>query len=318
MTPEPTSGDQPRPEENAPDPTAKRGDDAQSDPPAREKMGAWVKEFALYPFFIVLGIVGVFTLFSHLLRNDETALDYLQQLRTSGGNDRWYAAFQLSNHLARDEENLRGDPVFLAEAERAFEAGANDDPRVQRYLAIVLGRIGTAENLPTLEKALAGDDDVETRMWSAWAMGSIADQAAVPALIAALEDADPAVRKTSAYALGSLRDPRSVEPLTLSLQDEVEDVRWNAAIGLALLGDGAGFAVLKEMVNSLHLSRIDGMTDESVKSVMLNAVKALGVLQETYPSARDLLEETKESAPFPVVRQEAEKQLAAGESGARS
>lgn len=287
-----------------------------SSSPAAEKVGDWFKEFALYPFFIVLGIVGVFTLFSFLMRENKTEIDYLRQIRTSGGNDRWYAAFQLSNYLSRKSEDLRDDPVFLSEVRRIFEETAEDDPRVQRYLAIVLGRVGDASTQDVLIQALAEDDDVETRMWSAWSLGSIGATGAVPPLVAALDDADAAVRKMAAYALGSLRDPRGIAPLEARLQDEVEDVRWNAAIALAQSGVGTGYPVLRQMVNSLHLSRIEGMTDERVKDIMLNAVKALGILQATFPSARDLLEETSETAPFPLVQHEARKQLE--ESGAGS
>jgi hypothetical protein len=283
---------------------------------APEKVGAWVKEFALYPFFITLGIVGVFTLFSFLMREDETTLDFLRKIQTSGGNDRWYAAFQLSNLLGREADELRGNPEFVTEVVRIFEASAGEDPRVQRYLAIVLGRVGDSGTLPVLTSTLQADDDPETRIWAAWALGSIGDSSCVPALVQALEDADAGVRKMSAYALGSFTDPRGLEPLRRKLQDEVEDVRWNAAIALALHGDGSGFGVLRQLVNSIYLTRIEGMTDEQIEDVMLNAVKALGVLQASFPSARDLLEETSQSAPFPLVQRAARTQLEAFEPGA--
>ena len=276
---------------------------------APEKLGAWVKEFALYPFFITLGIVGVFTLFSFLMREDQTALDLLRQIQTSGGNDRWYAAFQLSNHIGREGEALQRDPEFLSEVVRIFEASDEDDPRVQRYLAVVLGRIGNASTLPVLVTAVREDDDAETRIWSAWALGALRDPTSVPVLVDALDDADAGVRKMSAYALGSLGDPRSIAPLRAHLDDEVEDVRWNAAIALASQGDGSGFAVLRQLVNSLYLTRVDGMEDAQIRDVMLNTVKALGVLQRTFPAARDLLEETSASAPYPIVQSEARTQL---------
>jgi hypothetical protein len=273
--------------------------------------GVWLKEFALYPFFIVLGIVGVFTLFSVLHRNSKDARDYLAEIRGSGGNDRWYAAYQLSNLIGRQAEELKGDAAFVQEVRVLFEGGDNDDPRLQRYLAIVLGRVGDDSVLPALVHAVQSDEDAETRMWSAWAMGAIGAPDGVPALLGALRDPEAGVREMGAYALGSLRDPRSVEPLQGLLQDQVEDVRWNAAIALAQQGDGAGFPILRQLVDSRYLSGIDGMTDERLREIMLNAVKALGVLQATYPSARDLLEETSASAPFPVVQQEARKQLEA-------
>lgn len=278
-------------------------------PVPAESPGNLLKQFALYPLFIVLGTVAVFTLFSLLLRDRKSEIDYLREIRTARGDERWYAAFQLSNVLAREGDTLRHDAEFLNEVTTVFEASEGDDPRLQRYLCIVLGWVGDATSEPTLVRTLAQDDDAETRVWSAWALGKIAPPGAVPALVAALADSEAAVRKMSAYALGSLKDARAGEPLLDLLDDPVEDVRWNAAIALAQQGRGEGYPILQNMVNSLYLTRIEGMTDERLKDVMLNAVKALGLLQATFPSARDLLEETSRSAPFPVVQQEARQQL---------
>jgi len=280
--------------------------------PASDSVGTLVKQFAVYPFFIVLGIVAVFTLFSLLLRDEKTEVDYVRAIRTASGDERWYAAFQLSNLLAKRGDALRGDPAFLHEVTSLFEAADGGDPRVQRYLAIVLGRVGDVSSLPSLGAALAQDDDVETRVWAAWSLGKIAVPEAVPSLVGGLGDADPAVRKMSAYALGALPDTRALPPLLDALDDPVEDVRWNVALALAQHGDGTGYPILQQMVNALYLSRIDGMTDERVKDVMLNAVKALGALQASFPSARDLLDETSRAAPFPVVQHEARQQLASG------
>lgn len=286
-------------------------------PPPPESATALFKQFAVYPFFIVLGIVAVFTLFGLLLRDEKTEVDYLNSIRTASGDERWYAAFQLSKVLDKRGEALRGDPKFLHEVTAQFEGADGEDPRVQRYLAIVLGRVGNLSSLPTLTAAMRTDDDVETRVWSAWALGKIAVPEAVPSLLGALEDADPAVRKMAAYALGSLHDPRALQPLLDALDDTVEDVRWNVAIALAQQGDATGYPILRQMVDSVYLSRIDGMTDERLKDVMMNAVKALGVLQATSPSARDLLVETQRSAPFPLVQHEAKTQLEAGSGGGK-
>lgn len=287
-----------------------KADPAAPAPP--ESATALFKQFAVYPFFIVLGIVAVFTLFGLLLRDEKTEIDYLNSIRTASGDERWYAAFQLSKVLDKRGAALRGDPKFLHEVTKQFEGAGGEDPRLQRYLAIVLGRVGDVSSLPTLTEAMRTDDDVETRVWSAWALGKIAVPEAVPSLLGALEDADPAVRKMAAYALGSLHDPRALQPLLDTLDDTVEDVRWNVAIALAQQGDATGYPILRQMVDSVYLSRIDGMTDERLKDVMMNAVKALGVLQATSPSARDLLVETQRSAPFPLVQHEAKSQLEAG------
>lgn len=279
-------------------------------PEPSESVGTLVKQFALYPFFIVLGVVAVFTLFSLLLRDRKTEMDYLREIRTARGDKRWYAAFELSRTIAQSSERLKSDRAFVDEVTAVFETAGAQDPKVQRYLAIVLGQVGGAGAQPALAAALQQSADAETRMYAALALGKIGGAAAVPPLVAALEDTASNVRASAAYALGYLHDGRTVDALRARLADANENVRWNAAIALAQNGSGAGFGVLQQMVNSLYLSRIPGMTDERMKDVMLNAVKALGVLQTTDPSARDLLEETRRTAPYPLVQHEAEQQLA--------
>jgi HEAT repeat protein len=296
-------------------PPASAPPDAAAPAPPPESATTLFKQFAVYPFFIVLGIVAVFTLFGLLLRDEKTETDYLHSIRTASGDERWYAAFQLSKVLDKRGEELRGDPKFLHEVTTLFEAANGGDPRVQRYLAIVLGRVGDLSSVPSLSTAMRDDDDTETRVWAAWALGKIAVPAVVPALIAALEDADPAVRKMAAYALGTLHDERALQPLLDAFDDPVEDVRWNLAIALAQQGDASGYPILQQMVNAVYLSRIDGMTDERMKDVMMNAVKALGTLQATSPSARDLLAETARSAPYPLVQHEAKTRLEAAQQG---
>ncbi len=66
-------------------------------------------------------------------------------------------------------------------------------------------------------------------------------EAAVPQLIQALSDGEPALRITAAYVLGLLKDPRSFDALYRATFDRVEDVRFEA--GTALLRGGDDRAV---------------------------------------------------------------------------
>lgn len=66
-------------------------------------------------------------------------------------------------------------------------------------------------------------------------------EAAVPQLMQALSDSDPALRITAAYVLGLLKDPRSFDALYRATFDRVEDVRFEA--GTALLRGGDDRAV---------------------------------------------------------------------------
>ena len=59
---------------------------------------------------------------------------------------------------------------------KAFEGAEADDPRVRRYLTLVLGRLGDPQAVPLLEGALA-DKDADTRLYAIWALGAVGDPA---------------------------------------------------------------------------------------------------------------------------------------------
>jgi HEAT repeat protein len=86
--------------------------------------------------------------------------------------------------------------------------------------------------------ALLKHPDVSYRARAPYALGSLGDQAAVPALHLALKDEDERVRKQSAYALGSLKDVSAVPDLIAISRDEDEfyDVRETAADALQEIG----------------------------------------------------------------------------------
>jgi HEAT repeat protein len=110
-------------------------------------------------------------------------------------------------------------------------------PRVRENSAIVLGKIKDMESIGPLIMALRTDKSYQVRMWSAEALGKMAETwpisslgDAVQALIEALKDIDPNVRQKSAYALGNMKAMIAVPALIGALQTYGKD----SDAGLAL------------------------------------------------------------------------------------
>ena len=80
----------------------------------------------------------------------------------------------------------------------------DQEARTRRRAALALGRVGLPEAVEPLSRALAGDQEVEVRQMAAFALGLIADAAARPALVAALNDPEPIVQGRAAEALGQI------------------------------------------------------------------------------------------------------------------
>jgi hypothetical protein len=71
-----------------------------------------------------------------------------------------------------------------------------------------------------------------------------AGESALPPLLEALRDPDPALRANAAYLLGHFRDRRTVPALVAATADPEPAVRYEAAAALLEVQDARGFAVL--------------------------------------------------------------------------
>ena len=133
--------------------------------------GRLLVQFFLIPLFVVGIAVFVFWLFGAIAVDRKNAAELLNDVRTGSRNQRWQSAFELTKKLP-----VMTDPkeraAFSAAALRAYEGAANDDPRVKRYLTLVLGRLGDPRAVPLLEKAL-DDKDPETRLYALWALALV-------------------------------------------------------------------------------------------------------------------------------------------------
>lgn len=109
--------------------------------------------------------------------------------------------------------------------------------RVRGNAAIVLGNIKDIQSQEPLIESLRTDRDYEVRMWSAEALGKLAEMwsigslsRTVHALMGALRDRDPNVRRKAAYALGKMKAEEAGPALIEALQTYGKD----SDAGLAL------------------------------------------------------------------------------------
>src|SRR5262249_51633141 len=84
-----------------------------------------VTQFFLLPLAVVGGLVGVFLLFTRATRRPPTAEDYLRTLRTGRFNQRWQAAFELSN-LIKDMASKDADTRLQGELVEVFKESMAD------------------------------------------------------------------------------------------------------------------------------------------------------------------------------------------------
>ena len=250
--------------------------------PERQTTPFLVLQFFIFPMAIVAVCVAVFVIFGLVAGESKGPKDHLNLVRTGSANQRWQAAFELAKELQAKKDPALADPAFAALLLDTFTQAKNDDPRVRRYLALALGRLGNPSAVPVLLETVAeprdAEGDAETRIYAMWALGAIGDAAAVPELVHLASDADAGLRKSALHALGALATEDARGALAAGLEDAVEDVRWNAAIALARRRDTASVPVLLEMLDRAHLSSVEGMSEpQRTEETLLQAVEAAGV-----------------------------------------
>jgi HEAT repeat protein len=280
----------------------------EGDVPERQTTPFLVLQFFIFPMAIVAVCVTVFVIFGLIAAEGKTARDYLSEVRTGSANRRWQAAFELSTVLQTKREAAVKDERFVPEIISLFDESGGDDPRVRRYLAVALGRLGDGRAVPSLVKVIgAADADPETLIYSVWALGAIGDPSASPDLLKLAASEDAGVRKAVAHALGALPSAETQTALRAALTDSVEDVRWNAAIALARRGDAAATPVLLQMLDRKHLASVPGLTPEQREDALVQGVAVAAAL----PGAdlRQALEGLKESDPDLHVREAARQAL---------
>ena len=273
------------------EPETEGGPDQTEGPSERQTTPFLVLQFFIFPMAIVAVCVTVFVLFGLIAAERKGARDYLAEIRSGSSNTRWQAAYALSSLVQGGDPKTLADPRFVPEAIALFEQSGNDDPRVRRYLAVTLGRVGdrraVAPLIHFLEEpgALA---DPEGAIYATWALGTLKDPQAIPTLVRLASGEERDLRKAAIHALGSFNDPRAEAALKAGLVDAVEDVRWNAALALSRTGAPESEPVLLEMLDPKHMATVPGLTAPQREDAMLAAIAAATRLES--PSLKRALE----------------------------
>ena len=267
-----------------------------------------VLQFFIFPMAIVAVCVTVFVIFGLIASEQKGPRDLLTAVRAGGLNARWQAAYELSKAL--QSRSAVPDPKFVDEAIALFEQSGNDDPRVRRYLALALGRIGDKRAAPSLIKVIENEGaeaDPDTVLYAAWALGALADPQAVAPLVSLTKSPDREIRKAAYYALGSFPDASAAEALRAGLKDSVEDIRWNAALGLGRHREPEAVPVLLEMLDPVRMARVAGLRSDQREEAMLQAIAVASIFSE--PSLIQALEALRDSDPDLKVRDAAREAL---------
>ena len=251
--------------------------------PERQSTPFLVLQFFIFPMAIVAVCVAVFVVFGLIAAEGKSAREYLGEVRSGGANRRWQAAFELSKVIQAKKDPALKDPRFVDELLSLFDDARKDDPRVRRYLALALGRLGDARTVPGLVRSVetsGPDADPETLIYSIWALGAIGDPRAVPQLVRFAQAEDAGLRKAAVHALGAIPSPEVKPSLVSALQDAALDVRWNAALALARRGDPAAAPVLAGMLDRGALESAKDLSPEQREEALLAAVAAAASLKD--------------------------------------
>ena len=264
-----------------------------------------VTQFFLIPLAVVAGMVGVFLLFSMATRRSPSPEEYLKTLRSGRFNQRWQAAFELSNIL-KEADALKKNPALQAEVVAAFEqsmSNRDEDPRVRRYLALALGNSGSRDGIPALQRAAMGTDP-ELRLYALGGLANLRADSSEVIFEQGLIDPDPAVRSVCAFGLGSLGGSHGNSELIGLLKDPVPEVRWNAALALSRRGNDSGAAILIQLLNRRYLDEFPHLNPGDKAELMLNAMRGLKHLKAG--GLEQSIREISEKDPDPRVRRAAE------------
>ncbi len=146
-----------------------------------------------------------------------------------------------------------------------------DDPLSDRTYAENQAEIEVAASIPKLTDHLANDESAKVRQYCALILGRIGDPQAVPALTAALSDADQGVRGRVVDALGQLGEDHAETAFIGALQSGSDIAKNTVLVELERAASVTAIPAIAELASSNS-----GMVSK-------NAIDALGGIGD--PSA---------------------------------
>lgn len=188
-----------------------------------------------------------------------------------------HARTGIMGHARRTHREMQGT-VKRRMAIRGAVAGVLLLACAAAYLG---GGCGRGDVAPEVRDGIAYLEswDLAKRQIGARRLSENPDPAAVPALVAALDDEDAMVREYCAEALGRIGDSRAAEGLARLLQDEDPDVRWRAAEALGAIAERPLKPLLEAVVSDDRESRRNAAGALAKVDGMKTVAPVLGVLQ---------------------------------------
>lgn len=261
----------------------------------------------IFPLIIAVSMALLLCGVVLLTREVETPETLITAIKTGAPSKRWQKAFELANELNRDPAMLRSHGV-MNEVIHILNNRSEYDPKTRSYMAMALSRFEAAGVDAAVLNALKSEDSPEVQLYLIWAVGQkkILEAREVVEGFASQSSID--VQKMAVYVLGVLGDAASTPVLLPLLASESQDVRWNTALSLARLKSDEGLPVLMKMLDRKTLSAYNGLADQKIEEVMINAIKGLALLQPE--SAWPILKELSKNDDSLKVRQAAIEALA--------
>jgi len=138
---------------------------------------------------------------------------------------------------AEEQTSSGRDRALGDSVDKLLQQLTDENPQSRMQAADALGQIRDVRAVKILIAVLEDENSSDrTQDLVAGALVSIGTPAVEP-LIAVLKDKDPLVRMQAAYALGRIKDARAVGPLIGALKDENPIVRMQAADALGQTKD---------------------------------------------------------------------------------
>jgi HEAT repeat protein len=239
-------------------------------PPVEPPSARFIVQLFVVPAVIVSIIVLVWLLFNWLAQMGSDPTKYVEALRRNT-KVRWQAAASLADllndsrnaHLKRDRR-LAGELASLLNDELKHQTLGEEQVMLSAFLCRALGEFEVPEAVGPLVAAAGRTEpeDVAVRRAAIEGLAILSsnlparvnpDQSGVDRVLGlAAADGDDQIRSAAAFALGVVGDEQSTALLKKLLFDVYPDVRYNAATGLARHGDGAGLAVILEMLDPVE------------------------------------------------------------------
>jgi len=173
------------------------------------------------------------------------------------------------------------------------------DSTAARNAADILGELAYPSSVPALSAALSNPIySGEARAAMARALGSINQQTAVPALVTALGDAEPAVKASSLAALRSIQGFKDATVAQTLLTDADEQVRAEAAMTFGVVLRTGKTGVKPASVDSL----LGVLANDPSANVRKRAAWSLGEMGAPATQAAPVLQKAATSDASPAVR----------------